>query len=386
MTALLSFVHGASPVHAVCNKTVGTRTFEQCQDLAALGATYAWSLNNDTNSVDFAFSEDMQVTGGWIGWGINPTKGPNMEGTQALIAFKNGTSLIVMEYDVTNAVKDGAPLLPTLVSVKYSNLSAVMVKTTVTIFGTFPLGAGKAATVDHVWNRGRSVNPITFELAEHPLAPANLASVGTVDLATGIASVVGPPHQKLENAHGVISAVAWGILVPIGVMAARYLRPFPWADPLWFYLHITCQLTGYTLGVVGWGLGLQLQKYASPIKYFHRNVGISIFVFATLQVLAMVLRPKRGSKHRRYWNMYHHTVGYATIILSIVNIFEGLDLLQPESKWKDAYIGVLVALAVIAALLETAAWVAWLRRSKGRIPESPPPPHLGSKAKDALEP
>lgn len=212
----------------------------------------------------------------------------------------------------------------------------------------------------------------------------------------------------------MISAVAWGILVPIGVMAARYLRPFPWADPLWFYLHITCQLTGYTLGVVGWGLGLQLQKYASPIKYFHRNVGISIFVFATLQVthapcsccytvtlsgrpsvtdslfrlqvLAMVLRPKRGSKHRRYWNMYHHTVGYATIILSIVNIFEGLDLLQPESKWKDAYIGVLVALAVIAALLETAAWVAWLRRSKGRIPESPPPPHLGSKAKDALQP
>lgn len=62
MTALLSFVHGASPVHAVCNKTVGTRTFEQCQDLAALGATYAWSLNNDTNSVDFAFSGTNSAT------------------------------------------------------------------------------------------------------------------------------------------------------------------------------------------------------------------------------------------------------------------------------------------------------------------------------------
>ena len=82
----------------------------------------------------------------------------------------------------------------------------------------------------------------------------------------------------------MINAVSWGILLPIGVMSARYLRPFAWADPLWFYLHVTCQLTGYILGVVGWGLGLKLQKYATPIRYFHRNIGVAIFVFATLQV------------------------------------------------------------------------------------------------------
>lgn len=67
-------------------------------------------------------------------------------------------------------------------------------------------------------------------------------------------------------------------------MAARYLRPFAFADPLWFYVHVSCQIIGYILGVVGWGMGLKLQHYAAPIKYKHRNLGISIFVLATLQV------------------------------------------------------------------------------------------------------
>lgn len=169
------------------------------------------------------------------------------------------------------------------------------------------------------------------------------------------------------QAHGIINAISWGILLPIGVIAARYLRPFAWADPLWFYLHIACQLMGYTLGVVGWGLGMKLQKYATPMKYYHRNLGIAIFALATLQVLAIVLRPKKDSKIRPWWNLYHHSVGYATIILIIRNIFEGIDLLQPARGWKTAYIVVIVVLAVVALVLEVATWVVWLRRRSRKI-------------------
>lgn len=88
--------------------------------------------------------------------------------------------------------------------------------------------------------------------------------------------------------HGVISGVAWGILLPLGVMAARYLRPLSGANPAWFYIHVACQCTGYTLGVAAWAMGLQLHKYivqegaAVPTK--HRNVGLTIFTFASLQV------------------------------------------------------------------------------------------------------
>jgi hypothetical protein len=89
----------------------------------------------------------------------------------------------------------------------------------------------------------------------------------------------------LEQVHGIINAVSWGLLLPLGVMAARYLRRFSGANPWWFYIHVTCQCLGYLLGVVGWALGIKLENYnKSTVHYKHRNLGIAIFTLATLQV------------------------------------------------------------------------------------------------------
>ena len=96
----------------------------------------------------------------------------------------------------------------------------------------------------------------------------------------------------LVKIHGVLNAVSWGILLPIGVMAARYLRPFAIADPLWFYVHISCQILGYAIGVVGFCLGMRLQRVASTIQYRHRNLGIFIFSLASLQVRIELLHSK----------------------------------------------------------------------------------------------
>lgn len=89
--------------------------------------------------------------------------------------------------------------------------------------------------------------------------------------------------------HGVLNAISWGILLPLGVMIARYVKVFQAMDPAWFYLHITCQCSGYILGVAGWGLGLKLGSESKGItEHSHRNLGISLFVFATLQVHTLI--------------------------------------------------------------------------------------------------
>ena len=82
----------------------------------------------------------------------------------------------------------------------------------------------------------------------------------------------------------------------------------------------------------------------------------------SLQVLAVVLRPKKESKVRPFWNVYHHTIGYLCIILIIVNIFEGFELLEPASKWKRAYVAVLIVLGVVSLVLEVLTWIVWFRR------------------------
>lgn len=51
--SILCFIHGASRAEALCD--LSNRTFVECKDLSALGATFAWTLHNDTNTIDFAF-------------------------------------------------------------------------------------------------------------------------------------------------------------------------------------------------------------------------------------------------------------------------------------------------------------------------------------------
>lgn len=85
--------------------------------------------------------------------------------------------------------------------------------------------------------------------------------------------------------HGVLNAVSWGTLLPLGAIVARYLRVAKSADPAWFYLHSACQTVAYGVGVAGWATGLKLGSDSSGIQYdTHRNVGIALFALGTLQV------------------------------------------------------------------------------------------------------
>lgn len=76
----------------------------------------------------------------------------------------------------------------------------------------------------------------------------------------------------------------------------------------------------------------------------------------------MLLRPKKDHKYRFYWNIYHHGVGYAILILGIINVFKGLSILNPQDTYKMAYIVVIASLGGIALLLEAITWVIVLKR------------------------
>lgn len=158
--------------------------------------------------------------------------------------------------------------------------------------------------------------------------------------------------------------LSWGILMPIGMIIARYLKVFRSADPAWFYLHACCQTTAYILGISGWVTGLKLGKESKGIHHqTHGNIGITLFCLGTLQVFALLLRLNKEHKHRFYWNIYHHSVGYLVIFLSIVNIFKGLNILG-EKKWKEAYTGVLVLLVLVALSLEAFTWHVVIKSKK----------------------
>ncbi|KAG6677799.1 cytochrome b561 and DOMON domain-containing protein At3g25290-like [Carya illinoinensis] len=94
----------------------------------------------------------------------------------------------------------------------------------------------------------------------------------------------------------------------------------------------------------------------------HRNIRVALFCLATVQIFALFLRPKKDHKYRLYWNIYHHALGYAILVLGILNIFKGYDILQPAKNWKSAYIIVIIVLGAIAFLLEAITWIVVLKR------------------------
>lgn len=91
-------------------------------------------------------------------------------------------------------------------------------------------------------------------------------------------------------------------------------------------------------------------------------MGSELLVLIDMQVFALFLRPKKDHKYRFYWNIYHHGIGYAIVVLGIFNVFKGLEILDPQKKWKSAYIILLIILGGIALFLEVITWIVVVKR------------------------
>ncbi|KAI3675157.1 hypothetical protein L1987_84742 [Smallanthus sonchifolius] len=346
-----------------CNTfTFSTNTiYATCVPLPVLNSNLHWNYHPSNGTVDVAFRHTGSDTSQWVAWALN-LGSPGMLGAQALVAVPNSDGTI--RAYTSSVTGYGTTLQPSTLSFAVPNITAVRVAGDVVIYATLVLPTG-GTRFNQVWQVGPTNNgaPII-----HAFNSENRNSLGSVDFSTGEAGAggsVGGSRIRRRNTHGVLNAVSWGVLMPMGAMAARYLKVFNVANPAWFYIHVATQSSAYIVGVAGWATGLKLGSDSIGITHeSHRNIGIILFSFATLQVFALLLRPKPDHKFRFYWNIYHHSLGYSIIILSIINVYEGLDILDPEKKWKNAYSGILISLGVITVIMEALTWGIVLKRKK----------------------
>ncbi|KAG1342219.1 Cytochrome b561 and DOMON domain-containing protein [Cocos nucifera] len=364
LALLLSLFLPSSAQNCASDQTFSNnRLYARCSSLGRLSATLHWTYHPSNGTADIAYRA-TQDSSNFVAWGINPN-GTGMIGTNAFFAF----------HDSGGAVKVITYILPSYTpSVSNSSLSfnvysreAEYSNGAYTIYATVALPSNKT-TLNTAWQAGQVSGGVPVG---HATSGDNILSKGSTNLLSGESSENGGGNSRLhrKNIHGVLNAVSWGVLMPLGAIIARYLRVFKSADPAWFYLHVACQCSAYIIGVSGWGLGLKLGSESKGITYHsHRVIGIALFCLATLQVFALLLRPNKDNKYRMYWNVYHHLVGYSVIVLSVVNIFKGFDILDPAKKWKHAYIAIIATLGGVALVLEAVTWAIVLKR-KSRSPE-----------------
>ncbi|KAJ6710999.1 CYTOCHROME B561 AND DOMON DOMAIN-CONTAINING PROTEIN [Salix koriyanagi] len=298
-----------------------------------------------------------------------------MGGAQALVAFKDTKGVMTAKtYNISTSMPYS--VVPSKLAFDVWDTRAEEESGVMRIFAKIkvPPELAEKGTLNQVWQVGSR----TLDLNG-----GKIVSSGGLDSRT-----------KRKNIHGVLNAVSWGLLFPFGIVVARYLRTFPSADPAWFYLHVFCQVSAYAIGVAGWATGIKLGSESKGIQYsLHRNIGIALFSLATVQNpghgflqcnellfreiewafqkidtcgVAFLPWPKKDHKYRLYWNIYHHGVGYVILILGILNVFKGLDILQPGDKWRTIYIIAIAVLGGVAALLELITWIVVLRRKSSK--------------------
>ncbi|KAK8629905.1 hypothetical protein V6N13_078722 [Hibiscus sabdariffa] len=335
------------------------RVFKSCSDLPVLNSFLHYN-HDSSGKLEIAYRHTGIGSSRWVAWAINPTS-KGMVGSQALVAYPR-TDGTVRVY-TSPITQYQTQLQEGKLSFQVSDLSATYKNNEIIIFATLGL-SNNGTTLNQVWQEG-GLSGNTPQM--HVTSGPNVQSMATLNLLSGETATTNGGGSKLRkrNIHGVLNAVSWGILMPIGAITARYLKVFKSADPAWFYLHASCQFSAYIIGVAGWGTGLKLGSESPGIRFdTHRTIGIVLFSLGTLQVFALLLRPKPDHKYRLYWNIYHHLVGYTVIILSVINVFKGFDILKPDEKWKNAYIGVIVALAFSAVVLEAYTWFVVVKRKR----------------------
>ncbi|GAB2274982.1 hypothetical protein Dimus_009751 [Dionaea muscipula] len=371
-----------------CSTITATKTFKKCITLPTQQASLAWTFYPNNATLDLVFFGNFISPSGWVGWGINPTS-PEMTGTRALIAFPdpNSGQLILLPFVLDPSVKlqqqtSGTPVLlsrpldhihlvSSSVAMYGGQMATVHDGATVQIFATLKLPSPNKTKIHHVWNRGLYVQGYSPTI--HPTTINDLSSVTTIDVLSG--STVSERHDHnnidmiatLKLVHGVINAVSWGIMIPIGTVIARYLRAHVQAlGPCWFYAHACVQLVGFLLGSIGFGIGIRLGEL-SPGKVYglHRNLGFIAFCLGSTQMLALFFRPKTTDRYRKYWKSYHHFVGYGCMVLGVVNVFQGFEVMgESRSYAKLGYSLCVSSLIGVCIALEVNSWVVFCRRAE----------------------
>ncbi|CAN0900960.1 Cytochrome b561 and DOMON domain-containing protein At3g25290 [Linum grandiflorum] len=348
-----------------------------CKLLNTLRAEFAWQIrDNSRNSttsysvVDVVFGTRLTEDLVWLAWGVNPGKKAKMVGTRSLIGVvQSNGSLAIAAYNVTRQTKMGCGLKPSSAAepdqlVQYRDprfeyhqeFDYFIIRATVLIRKD-----GGVPKLNHVWQVG--YDAVGMNIGMHPVTLQHVDSTETLDLVTLESTDFGDLQRHLRMVHGIMNIIGWGVLLPGGAIMVRYMRyPYQVQENWWFYSHLTCQLAGYGLGTAGWILGLYLGKASTRYSFrTHRLYSIFIFTFATLQVLAVKLRPRSTDEYKRYWNMYHHFLGYGLLAVIGINIFQGIGILRPDYTWKWAYIAILAAFAIVVLILETYTWIKFYR-------------------------
>ncbi|KAF8443399.1 hypothetical protein BGX38DRAFT_1272040 [Terfezia claveryi] len=164
--------------------------------------------------------------------------------------------------------------------------------------------------------------------------------------------------DRTLRSHGIIMAVSWLFLLPLGATFIRFLaQAFPRPVPL--YMHAGIQLFTFILATVGFGLGISTSaQNETHWTADHQKLGVAIMVLFFLQAPMGYIHHVNyvATGERGFWSHAHIWNGRLVMLLGIVNGGLGLDLAGIKRKSFGVTIGVVdkkwvIAYSVVAGIV-----------------------------------
>lgn len=150
-------------------------------------------------------------------------------------------------------------------------------------------------------------------------------------------------------AHGVMAAVAFAIIFPIGGIIIRVANfsGLPW-------IHGAIQIVAFLVYTAAFGLGIYIARTLNLISNHHPIIGIVVFGILIFQPILGVLHHRTFKKtgRRGALSFAHIGIGRVAIILGIINGGLGLKLTNnAKQHWIIAYsvVAGVLGLAYIAS-------------------------------------
>jgi len=182
--------------------------------------------------------------------------------------------------------------------------------------------------------------------------------------------------------HAVLMVVAWLLVMPAGVIIARYYKvlakqdfPKELDNQFWWHWHLALQYGGMLLAVAGFLMVWDTQKsIGGGIGGMHAIAGIAAMTLGVLQIISGILRGSKGGPvddngrpnppekvrgdhydmtlHRRIFEAFHKNAGYAALAAGCVAALLGL--WQTGAHWilYAAFFGWLCAAAIYFVRLQ----------------------------------
>ncbi|XP_071701410.1 cytochrome b561 and DOMON domain-containing protein At3g07570-like [Rutidosis leptorrhynchoides] len=319
-------------------------------DTSSLGCSSVWSSEGfilrttQAGPSLWSFVLSAPNTNSYVAIGFSPNGG--MVGSTAIVGWIAGDSSAIMKRYFLGG-KTPSQVVVDQGNLQIMNTTSSIISFSSRIYMAFQLVADQP-TQQLVFavcsNNNHAPTSPNFRLTAH----RNQISIA-FDYASGQGNQVSSPYSSLKRTHGILNAVGWGVLLPIGAMIARYLKHL---GSYWFYAHSSIQLSGFIIGLSGIISGLVLNDRIDINVAKHKAIGLIVITLGCLQIIAVLIRPNMDSKVRKYWNWYHHNVGRVLILLAAFNVFYGVHLAHAGSEWNVTYGVFLGIIATIALSLE----------------------------------